>query len=185
MAAPDWDAVTAAITKAPAIRWRGRAWRVHRHRYEATSHRGSELVSGRFHRAPDRFPPERCFPALYLSLSPEVCIAELLRHTSPLNMDHIRESRLSELRVRLNAVLDARDLDALGLTHEILLKPHEHEAGQRLGETTMRCGYEGLLVPSATRLGDNLIVLPNARKETSQLDAIGYRDLQEVYYIDS
>ncbi len=100
-------------------------------------------------------------------------------------MDHIRESRLSELRVRLNAVLDARDLDALGLTHEILLKPHEHEAGQRLGETTMRCGYEGLLVPSATRLGDNLIVLPNARKETSQLDAIGYRDLQEVYYIDS
>ncbi len=175
-------AAALAIAAAPVIPWAGRAWRIHRRKYDATSHRGSELVSGRFHRAPDRFPPEQCFPALYLSLAPEICIAELLRHTKPADIVSIREVRLSELRVRLAAVLNGRDLAALGLTRQMVLAPREYETGQQLAAAAIARGCEGLMVPSATTLGDNLIVFPTTRQAASRVEVVGHRDFDEVYY---
>ena len=158
-------------------------WRVHRRRYEAASHRGSEIVSGRYHRAPDQFPPDRCFPALYTSLTPETAIAEQLRHTHPDDLWRSRAVRLSELRVVLGFVLDVRDPESLGVPLGRLLHPEDYAPGQRLGAEAVARGAEGMLLPSATRLSDNLIIFPTNRRDSSLVTAVGYRELDEVYYV--
>ena len=173
----------AAVARAVIISWSGSAWRIHRRKYDATSHRGSEIVSGRYNRAPDRFPPELCFPALYTSTAPEVCLAELLRHTHPDDLAQVRETRLSELWISLQMVLDARSPEPLGLSTEALLAPQDYELGQQLAAATIGRGCDGLLVPSATGLGDNLIVFPTGRSPPSRVQLVGHRDLEGVYYV--
>lgn len=173
-----------AVAAVPLTSWWGSAWRIHASRYEATSYGGSERVSGRYHRAPDGFPPEECFPALYTALAPEIAIAEALRHTRPDRIARLRESRLSELLVALEAVLDARDTEVLGIVREELLAPRDHSVGQRLGAAAVARGCDGLLVPSATGLGDNLIIFPRVRQGSPRLQVAGHRDLTSVYYVD-
>jgi hypothetical protein len=66
---------------------------------------GSRIVSGRYHRASDQFSVDQTWAALYLALSPEVALGEVLRHFGELS-PQLNEYRLSELGVELNVVLD-------------------------------------------------------------------------------
>lgn len=54
-------------------------WRAHDGRYDAASYGGALRFSARFHRAPDSFPLDQTFPALYLALAPEVALGEVPR----------------------------------------------------------------------------------------------------------
>lgn len=71
----------------------------------------------------------------------------------------------------LSRCLDCRDIDALGLTLETLLDDLAYDAGHALGLAAVRRGAEGILVLSATRAGDNLILFPDNLQPTSRIES--------------
>ena len=183
MGEPRWDAVS-ALAASRFVSYQGSAWRAHDGRYDATSYGGALRFSARFHRAPDSFPPDETFPALYLSLTPEVALGEVLRYmlaarTAEMIRDRVRSYLLTELQVTLTAVLDCRDLDGLGLTRETLLGD-SYALGQELAAAAVARGAEAILIPSATRWGDNLVHFPLNQRPGSSLVVRGSRSMRHL-----
>ncbi len=156
--------------------WKGQAWRLHRRTYGATDSAGALLVSGRYHRAPDQFPRSEDWAALYLALTPEGSLGEVLRHFTPQLLPQLNEYRLSELEVELEVVLDCRDAAAFGLSPEDLIRDYNFAITQEIAAGAIAQGAEGILVPSATGLGDNLVVFPTQLRSGSRLAVAGSRD---------
>lgn len=176
MAGPaGWNARTAIANIRPGP-WKGRAWRFHRRTYSATDAGGALLVSGRYHRGSDQFPRSEVWAALYLALRPEVSLGEVLRHSSLQLLPQLNEYRLSELEVELEAVLDCRNAAALCLSPEDLIRDYDFTITQEIAAAAIAQGAEGLLAPSATGLGDNLVVFPAQLHSTSRLTVAGSRD---------
>jgi RES domain-containing protein len=144
-------------------------WRGHRRRYDALDHGGSLIFSGRFHRAPEEFATEETWPALYTRLDLAVALGELQRNIRP---HEFGDYRFTEIWVQLEAVLDCRDLEAVGLSADSLLGTRDYPAGQELAAAAVELGVEGILVPSATRLGDNLMVVPHLVRVGSVLAVV-------------
>jgi RES domain-containing protein len=126
---------------------------MHNRRYPAEDPDGARLVSGRYNRGLDRFPEGETFPALYLATAPEICLGEVYRRVTPELLPSLNDFRLSELSVSLHEIADYRDPSALGLTPEDLAHDTGYRAAQSLGAAADAHGVEGLLVPSATGLG--------------------------------
>ena len=101
---------------------------MHKRRYAATNPGGARKVSGRYNRGLDRFPEDETFPALYLATSPEGCLGEVYRHVTPKLLPSLNDYRLSELSVRVEAVLDCRDPAPLGLRFDDLVHDTDYEA---------------------------------------------------------
>jgi hypothetical protein len=91
--------------------------------------------------------------------------------------------------VRLVAVLDCRDSMTVGLTVDSLCQPFDlrtmderraieraYAIPRRLAWMARVRGAEALLVPSATRLGHNLIVFTDRLRPGSRLEYTGHRD---------
>lgn len=169
-----WNA-RASLAAIQTESWKGHAWRFHRRRYDATDSSGSRIVSGRYHRAPGEFPDNEVWAALYLALSPEVGLGEVLRHFDEL-LPQLNEYRLSELEVELSAVLDCRDALALGLATADLIRDGDFVIAQEIAAEAIVRGAEGILVPSATQMGDNLVVFPDRLTGSSRLTLVGSRD---------
>lgn len=149
---------------------------MHRRKYAATDPGGSRRVSGRYHRGLDRFPEDEVWPALYLSLAPEVCLGEILRHVSADLLPQLNDFRISELSLQLVAVADCRDAGALGLTLDDLCDDFDYRATQAIAAAAIASGAEGVLVPSATRLGDNLIVFTTRLRPESRITVVSSRE---------
>jgi RES domain-containing protein len=149
---------------------------MHNRRYAADDHGGSLRVSGRYHRGRDHFSEEPSFPALYLALDAETCLAELVRHITPQFLPKLNGYRISELTVDLDAVLDCRVPERLGLTWDHLCSDLEYAVTQRIAAAARASGIEGLLVPSATALGDNFVQFPDRLRPTSSISIVGSRD---------
>lgn len=95
-------------------------------------------------------------------------LAEAWRYIDPDLIDAIRDARRTEIEVKVSLVLDCRDVAALALSEDVLLDDWNYEAGHVLGHDAVDRGAEAMLVPSATRLGDNLIVFTaNLHPESS------------------
>jgi RES domain-containing protein len=98
--------------------------------------------------------------AVYLGRPLESVAAEAYRHlVDPLGVSasHVRARRLLRVEIKLECVLDLRDqaaLEAAGLEPAALSGPHER--CQKLGELAVAAGYEGVIAPSASRLGETL-----------------------------
>jgi RES domain-containing protein len=144
-------------------------WRGHRRQYEALDHGGSLRGSGRFHRAANEYPADRSWPALYTALDLAVALGEVQRNT---HGKRWHAYRFTEIWAQLEAVLDCRDLALLDLGEDDLLNDLDYSLGQDLAAAAIELGVEGLLVPSATRLGDNLIVFPHLVRTGSVLVAV-------------
>ena len=170
-----WDA-EAALAGRPVVDWEGRLWRMHKRRYPAEDPGGARLVSGRYNRGLDRFPEGETFPALYLATAPEICLGEVYRHVTPELLPSLNDFRLSELSASLHELADCRDPSALGLAPEDLAHDTDYRATQSLGAAADARGLEGLLVPSATGLGDNLILFPQNLLAGSRLTVVSSRD---------
>lgn len=172
-----WDAA-AALAARPVFGWEGRLWRMHKRRYRAEDPGGARLVSGRYNRGLDRFPEDEVFPALYLATAPEVCLGEIYRHITPELLPSLNDFRLSELRAEIQRVADCREPSVLGLAPEDLSHDTDYRATQALGAAAGGDGdgVEGLLVPSATGLGDNLILFPQNLLSGSRVRAVSSRD---------
>jgi RES domain-containing protein len=172
---PGWDARSAISTLDPRG-WKGSAWRFHRRRYDALDSAGSLLASGRYNRGSDQFPRDQTWPALYLALRAETALAEIVRHITPELLDKLNDFRLSELEVDLARVIDCSDAAALGLAPEVLIRDYDFAITQELASAAIARGAEGVLVPSATGLGDNLVVFPAELLSTSKLSVVSSRD---------
>lgn len=177
MGVPSRGDVAAAVARCAESSWHGSAWRFHKRRYPATDPGGSLRVSGRYNRGLDQFPEDEVWPALYLSLGPEVCLGEVLRHVAENMLARLNDYRLSELRLALEAVLDSRDVPAaLGLTLDGLLADTDYRVTQELAAAAIARQAEAILLPSATRLGDNLILFPRNLRPRSSITVIASRD---------
>lgn len=127
------------------------------------------MVSGRFHLAANESSGEDPWPALYLALDLAVSIGEVQRNLSTGDWDSIQ---LTEIAVDLEAVVDCRDLVGIGIDPELLFDDWDFSAGQAVARAVRDAGAEGMLVPSATRLGDNLILFPNRLRTGSTLTVV-------------
>lgn len=170
------------IVQCPVIPWRGTVWRAHRRKFLALDPTGARLYSGRYHRAISGYPAGESWLALYLALGPDVSLGEILRNMPPELMPELNTYRISEIDIELGSVIDYRNIAALGITLDNLLNDLDYTTSQRLGAATLAMGVEGMLVPSATRLGDNLVVFPDQLHPDSRLDVVGSRD--PVLYVE-
>jgi hypothetical protein len=109
-------------------------------------------------------------------LPPETCLGELLRHVTVEHLPHLNDYRLSELSLDLEVICDCRDMSAIGLAPADLWHDTDFRVTQELAASTIARGAEGMLVPSATRLGDNLVLFPTQLRPTSLISVIGSRD---------
>ncbi|MDQ6832298.1 MAG: RES family NAD+ phosphorylase [Chloroflexota bacterium] len=149
---------------------------MHRQNYPATDASGSRKYSGRYNRGLDLFPETEVWTALYLALGAEVCLGEVLRHVTPNLLPQLNDYCLSELAVWLTAILDCRDMAALGLQPTDLWHDTDCSIPRVLAAAAITQGVEGILVPSATRLGDNLIIFPELLRANASLEIVGKRD---------
>lgn len=170
------------MRRCPVVRWQGTVWRMHRRRYQTLDETGTRLTSGRYHRAPAQFAYGDCWAALYLSLVPEVTIGEVLRNTPAERMSQLNMYRLSEISVKIQTVIDCRALIDYGVPFSALVQEGDFTLTQEVALHAFRASAEGILVPSATRLGDNLVVFPDNLREGSRLEVVGSRD--PVLYVD-
>jgi len=127
------------------------------------------LRSGRFHRATDRSSPVDSWPALYAALDLTTAIGEMVRARKP---GDLRGVRFTEIEVDLSAVADCRDPDAVEIDVVRLFADWDFTLGQALAKQARADGAEALLVPSASDLGDNLIVFPDRLRSTSTLTVV-------------
>lgn len=162
--------------------WSGNAWRTHKRRFQPIDAMGSTIASGRFHRAPDEFPAHVCWAALYFSLKAEISLAEIIRHTSPTRMATLNELRITEVKVTLQAAIDFRDPQLIGLSPDSLFDELDYSITQTLARAAFDRRAEGIIVPSATRLGDNLEIFPDNLRPESRLEIVSSRD--PVLYVD-
>jgi hypothetical protein len=141
-------------------------WRGHRRRFSALDHMGSLLFSGRYHQAADDFPVDQTWPALYTAVGLHVALGEIQRNTGG---SELNDYRFTELWVELAAALDCHDLDAMGLQLIDLIGEDSYDVPRGIAFAAMQTGMEAILVPSATRLGDNLILFPDRLRLDSVL----------------
>lgn len=170
-----WDA-TQSVAACAIVAWQGHAWRMHKRKYLATDAAGSWKVSGRYNQGIDLFSDSEAWHAFYLALGAEVCLGEILRHIEPEILPSLNDYRMTELAVQLSTVLDCRDLVALGLGPADLWHDTDCRVPRRLARAAIARGVEGMLVPSATRLGDNLIVFSDQLCADASIEIVGARD---------
>ncbi|HEY7031146.1 MAG TPA: RES family NAD+ phosphorylase [Thermomicrobiales bacterium] len=163
---PRWDAEL-AVASADIIPFKQAVWRGHRRRYQPLDPSGSLRRSGRFHRATDQFPSNQTWPALYTACDLATALGEIQR--SIVRQDDLIDMRFTEIWVEFDSVVDCRDLGALGLRFDDLFDDFDYGRGHALALAALGRQAEGLLVPSATRLGANLIIFPHRQRSRSVL----------------
>jgi RES domain-containing protein len=166
-----WDPA-AAVASCRVVARRRSAWRAHNRKYAADDPGGSLRVSGRYNRGLDQFPVAESWPALYLALGQAICLGEVLRHLTPDRLLTLANYRLTELQVTLSAVIDCRNVDQLGLALADLCDDLDYRVPQSLAAAAITRGVEAMLVPSAARLGDNLVVFPHCLRPSSRITVV-------------
>jgi RES domain-containing protein len=174
MTADSWNAAT-AISRCPIAPWEGDVWRGHRRKYVASDASGSRRFSGRYNRGLDLvaeglISESEVWSALYLALGPDVCIGEILRHR--MQLSDLADFRLSRLHVRLRRVAKCNDLSLLGVSFEALCDDKDYAIPQSLAAAAIAHGAEAILVPSATRLGHNLVIFPEHLDQHSTIEVV-------------
>ena len=169
----DWDAHS-AIAGLELEAWSGRVWRFHRRVYDALDAGGSLRVSGRYHQAPNQF--QATWRAIYTALTPETALGEVLRHFTAELLPGLNRYRLTEVEVALTGVIDCRSAPAMGVEPSELTDDYEFVTTRAIATASIERGAEAILVPSATGLGDNLVVFPDQLQASSKMVIVGGRD---------
>jgi hypothetical protein len=176
-----WDAddVIAGLQRTAQA---GEAWRWHGARRDATSARGSEVTSGRYHRAPAQAPTGAVWRALYLGLTTGACLGEAIRYLGVDGARGTKGRRLTRLHVTLSLVVDLRDISRLGVTSDDLTEdrdwsvPHAPTITQKLSLAALEQGIEALVVPSASLVDDNLVILVDNLLPASKIEIVSWID---------
>jgi RES domain-containing protein len=164
MSVPGWSAWD-VIASLPVDAWAGETWRWHSAQRDAMSARGSEIVSGRYHRARAQATTGPVWRALYLGLTTGACLGEAIRYLGAAGASGTVGRRLTKLQVSLGRVIDLRDVTRLTLTLEDLTAdqdwsvPHPPALTQQLAQAALAQGVEGMLVPATSLVDSNLVIL--------------------------
>jgi RES domain-containing protein len=95
---------------------------------------------------------------LYTSEHPGITLAEVTRSlASDAMLGTLARYVVTRIDVSLPAVADLTTFETLGLTLDDL--GGDYFYAQAVGAEANRQGFDGLLVPSCTRLGTNLIII--------------------------
>ena len=157
--------------------------RGHSRRYAPAGAGGPLRVSGRYHRGADHFPPDRVFAALYTSVSAAVVTWEVIRGSMRGGAGaveaRLRAINLARLRIRLQAALDVREPATAGFADDALTGD-DYSLTQAIGAAAYARGIEGLLVPSATGVGEpgrdyNVVILPDNLRPESEVTFVDSR----------
>ncbi len=119
---------------------------------------GNRYYPGRYHIAGET-------GILYTSLERDLGVRELGRHASRANLQGGLAA--GKIKIKLQKVLDltqAAVLAKLGLSKEALVAP-DCSLTQAVSHQARKAGFQGLLVPSATGSGVNLVVFENNMAE--------------------
>ena len=109
-----------------------------------------------------RFNPPNSFGVLYLAMSCETAGAELQRASAAMGLPlaAVLPRELFQYDVDLQAIVDLRDpatREQLEVTVDELLAA-DRVRSQQVGEAASRLGIQALICPSATGIGDVLVV---------------------------
>lgn len=145
---------------------------VYRHvapEYDCHSGEGASIRGGRWN-------PDNGFQTIYTALSRETAAAELYRFAarSSLSVRDFLPRKLCVLHACLASVVDLRSEEALStveLSLEDVTDP-DWTACRTVGAATYKFGLEGLLVPSATGVGEALVIFPLNMTPDSSLDPL-------------
>lgn len=164
------------VASCPIVPWTGSVWRAHSRRYGPTDDGGSRRASGRWHvgaEDPDRG-DEPAWPALYTALDLAVCSFEVQRIVSrgEGTIARLKNYRYSELWLQLEAVVDVRDEAGMGLLAGALTRDDDLSRPRRIARAARDRGAEAILVPSASRVGDNLILFLDLRRPGSVIEVV-------------
>jgi hypothetical protein len=174
------DIVDRVFLHCPVVDWSGDVWRVHTRRYPAADPGGSLRSQGRWHRGGPTFPPAQIFATLYTAASDTVATWELIRHsragTAADMWLRFTSVDVSRLHVRLSALLDLRDPSPVGLTVDALTGS-DYLLSQAIGAEAFVRKLEGLLVPSATGVGEqgrdfNIVIFTDNLRLDSEITFI-------------
>ncbi len=115
---------------------------------------GNRFYTGRYHLSGEG-------GILYTSLSKETATKEIERHAPHAML----QDRLviAKINIRLDKVLDltqSSTLEILGLTKNDLISS-DYSVTHAISMIARQAGFRGLIVPSATSTGDNLIIFEN------------------------
>lgn len=146
----------------------GRAYRHLGPGHPPTSGEGARIRGGRWN------PPES-FPVVYLGLTTDTVIGEFYRLAERQGMPaaNLLPRRLQEYTVELRAVLDLREPEArevLGLT-DAAIRSEDPSRCQVVGDAAHYAGFEAILGPSATGVGDVLAIFTDRLQAGSSLEA--------------
>lgn len=161
------DALEAISTEA----WEGEVWRVV---FGLRSPLLANTTGARWN------PPD--VAALYTSLDRNTVLAEL-DHLRGIQTPATRRSayRLHRVRVRVDHLVDLRDitlLRSMGVDEERLVAD-DHAACQQVGGAAAWLGRDGILVPSARGVGDNLVIFVNRQAPDAALELLETNPLSE------
>jgi RES domain-containing protein len=151
--------VAQVLARGRVVPWIGRVWRLHEAIWSADDPGGSLVVSGRWNQGRDFGSGADAFPVLYSATAPGVADWEFLRHSKLATVDAIWRRfvrvRRSWLDVSVPSVLDLRDPGSVGLQPHDLLSddPGAYALPQAISSTAYARGLSGLLVPTATTMG--------------------------------
>jgi RES domain-containing protein len=107
-----------------------------------------------------RWNPPNSFPTLYTALTELTAAAEFRRLAEGQNLDPIGllPRKVCRLRVALSRVVDLRSTDHRTVLGLELVQADDLVPFQQTGRAVHQLGLEGLLAPSATGVGEVLII---------------------------
>jgi RES domain-containing protein len=176
MAALD-ERLTAIVVALPRTPFSGEAFRHLGPGYSPRSGEGARIQGGRWN------PPDS-FPVLYLALPKESAIAEFYRRAERegLPPGDLLPRHLYRYQVQLQAALDLTDAttsEAVGFS-EGLVRSDDPILSQAIGDAAHYAGFEGLLAPSATGVGETLAVFPARLQAGSIVDPVDYESWETL-----
>lgn len=158
-----------ALDALGAVSFEGFAFRHTSPNRPATSGAGARQSGGRWN------PPDS-FPAIYTALSVETVVEEFYRLTEKSNLPpEFFLPRTLRLRAELKSVVDLRPegaLHSLGLDLSDIAGS-DWAVSQRIGDAVHKLDHEGLLAPSATGLGDVLVIFEMKLRKPSTVEVDG------------
>lgn len=94
----------------------------------------------------------------------------------------LNKLRITEVQIHLQSIVDLSNPGSIGLPADSLLDDLEYSLTQTIARAVVDRNAEGIIVPSATRLGNNLVVFPDNLQPGSRIDVIASRD--PVLYVE-
>ena len=127
---------------------------VERFKDKVLSTEGNRFFPGRYHLSGEG-------GILYTSLTKEIALKEIERHANRTMLQG--KLVMAEINIMLDKVLDLTQestLKILGLSKNDLISS-DYSITHAISMTARQAGLRGLIVPSATSAGDNLIIFEN------------------------